>query len=70
LSEPLPSDAWDGPKGFIHVVLLEKYLKQHPAPEEVEYYLCGPPPMLQACLRMLGDLGVPRENIAFDDFGS
>ncbi len=70
LSEPLPSDNWDGPTGYIHNVLLESYLKQHSRPEEVEYYLCGPPAMLQSCLRMLDDLGVPQENIAFDDFGS
>jgi Na+-transporting NADH:ubiquinone oxidoreductase subunit F len=70
LSEPLPEDKWDGPTGFIHTVLFNNYLQQHPQPEEVEYYICGPPLMLQACLRMLEDLGVPRENIAFDDFGS
>jgi Na+-transporting NADH:ubiquinone oxidoreductase subunit F len=70
LSEPLPSDQWDGYKGFIHNVLHDNYLKTHPRPEEVEYYLCGPPLMLQACLLMLDELGVPRENIAFDDFGS
>lgn len=70
LSEPLPQDQWDGSTGFIHNVLFENYLKDHPRPEEAEYYLCGPPPMLQACLRMLDGLGVPPENIAFDDFGS
>lgn len=70
LSEPLPEDNWSGPVGFIHQVVLENYLKNHPEPEEIEYYLCGPPLMLQAVMRMLDDLGVPEENIAFDDFGS
>ncbi len=70
LSEPLPDDNWDGPKGFIHQVLYDDYLSKHPEPEEIEYYLCGPPLMLKACLKMLDDMGVPSENIAFDDFGS
>ncbi len=70
LSEPLPDDNWDGPKGFIHQVLYDNYLSKHPEPEEIEYYLCGPPLMLKACLKMLDDMGVPSENIAFDDFGS
>jgi len=70
LSEPLPEDRWDGPTGFIHHVLYDRYLSGHSEPEEVEYYLCGPPLMLKACLEMLDDLGVPKENIAFDDFGS
>ena len=70
LSEPLPEENWDGPTGFIHQVLYDNYLSTHPEPEEVEYYLCGPPLMLTACLKMLDDLGVPNENIAFDDFGS
>ncbi len=69
LSEPLPEDNWTGPKGFIHQVLLDNYLKTHPAPEDVEYYLCGPPMMLKACMNMLDDLGVEPEMIAFDDFG-
>lgn len=69
LSEPLPEDNWDGPTGFIHKVLFDSYLSSHPEPEEVEYYVCGPPMMLQACLKMLDDLGVPDRNIAFDDFG-
>lgn len=69
LSEPLPEDNWTGLTGFIHQVVLEQYLKDHPAPEDIEYYLCGPPPMLAACMKMLGDLGVERENILFDDFG-
>ncbi|TVR78847.1 MAG: NADH:ubiquinone reductase (Na(+)-transporting) subunit F [Chitinophagaceae bacterium] len=70
LSEPAEEDNWDGYQGFIHQVLYDNYLKTHPEPEEVEYYLCGPPLMLQASLKMLEDLGVPEENIAFDDFGS
>ena len=70
LSEPLPEDEWDGLTGFIHQVLFDNYLATHPEPEEIEYYLCGPPLMLKACLAMLDELGVPDENIAFDDFGS
>ncbi len=70
LSEPLPEDNWTGPVGFIHNVVFENYLKNHPEPEEIEYYLCGPPLMLSAVQKMLTDLGVPEENIAFDDFGS
>lgn len=69
LSEPLPEDNWDGYKGFIHNVLLENYLSKHPAPEDIEYYICGPPMMNQAVFKMLDDLGVEPENIAFDDFG-
>ncbi len=69
LSEPRPEDNWTGSKGFIHNVLYEEYLSKHPAPEDIEYYLCGPPMMLQACMKMLDSLGVDRENIAFDDFG-
>jgi len=69
LSEPLEEDNWDGATGFIHQVLLENYLKDHPAPEDCEYYLCGPPMMLAACMKMLDDLGVEPENILFDDFG-
>ncbi|MGE3508027.1 MAG: NADH:ubiquinone reductase (Na(+)-transporting) subunit F [Vicinamibacterales bacterium] len=69
LSEPLPGDNWTGSTGFIHQVVFEEYLKTHPAPEDVEYYLCGPPQMLSACMRMLDDLGVQRDNILFDDFG-
>ena len=69
LSEPLPEDDWDGLTGFIHEVVYENYLKDHPAPEDIEYYLCGPPLMLQACKQMLSDLGVEPENILFDDFG-
>lgn len=69
LSEPLPEDNWTGYTGFIHNVLFENYLKNHEAPEDVEYYICGPPMMNAAVFKMLDDLGVPPENIAFDDFG-
>lgn len=69
LSDPLPEDNWTGLRGFIHQVLLEEYLSKHPAPEDCEYYICGPPMMLQAVLHMLENLGVEPENIAFDDFG-
>lgn len=69
LSDPLPEDHWTGAKGFIHQVVQEQFLKNHPAPEDCEYYLCGPPPMLAATMKMLHDMGVERENILFDDFG-
>ena len=69
LSEPKPEDQWTGATGFIHHVLLRDYLASHPSPEDVEYYLCGPPMMLKACMGMLEELGVERSNIAFDDFG-
>jgi len=69
LSDPLPEDNWTGLRGFIHQVLLDEYLSKHPAPEDCEYYICGPPMMLQAVLNMLDNLGVEPENIAFDDFG-
>ena len=69
LSEPLPEDNWTGHTGFIHQVLYDHYLKDHPAPEDIEYYLCGPLPMMTACFKMLDGLGVEPENIAFDDFG-
>jgi Na+-transporting NADH:ubiquinone oxidoreductase subunit F len=69
LSEPLPEDNWDGYQGFIHQVLLDNYLSTHPAPEDIEYYICGPPMMNQAVFKMLDDLGVEKENIAYDDFG-
>ncbi len=69
LSDALPEDNWTGYKGFIHQVVLDNYLGKHDAPEEVEYYLCGPPMMNQAVFKMLDDLGVEDENIAFDDFG-
>ena len=70
LSEPLPEDNWKGYTGFIHQVLLERYLKDHPAPEDIEYYMCGPGPMTKAVINMLLDLGVERENIMLDDFGN
>jgi Na+-transporting NADH:ubiquinone oxidoreductase subunit F len=69
LSEPQPEDNFTGYTGFIHQVLYDNYLKDHPAPEDCEYYLCGPPMMLKACMQMLDDLGVEPENILFDDFG-
>ncbi len=69
LSEPKPEDNWIGLVGFIHNVLYENYLKNHPAPEDCEYYLCGPPMMNAAVIKMLLDLGVERENIMLDDFG-
>ena len=69
LSDPLPEDNWTGYTGFIHQVVLENALKDHPAPEDIEYYLCGPPMMNSAVFKMLDDLGVEPENIRFDDFG-
>ena len=80
LSEPLPEDNWkisenlndresDGYTGFIHQALFDNYLKDHPEPEEIEYYLCGPPLMNAAVLKMLDEMGVPSENVRFDDFG-
>jgi len=70
LSEPQPDDNWDGPVGFIHQVIYNQYLIKHDEPEDIEYYLCGPPMMNSAVNKMLYDLGVPDEMIAFDDFGS
>ncbi|MBU2869270.1 NADH:ubiquinone reductase (Na(+)-transporting) subunit F [Colwellia sp. E2M01] len=69
LSDPQPEDNWDGLTGFIHNVLFEEYLKDHEAPEDCEYYMCGPPMMNQAVIGMLKDLGVEDENIMLDDFG-
>ncbi len=69
LSDPLPEDNWTGLVGFIHTVLYENYLKDHPAPEDCEYYLCGPPMMNAAVTRLLEDLGVEKDNVLFDDFG-
>ena len=69
LSEPLPEDNWEGYTGFIHQVLHDNYLKDHPAPEDCEYYMCGPPMMNNAVIQMLEDLGVESENIMLDDFG-
>ena len=69
LSDPQPEDNWDGLTGFIHNVLFEEYLKDHEAPEDCEYYMCGPPMMNAAVIGMLKDLGVEDENIMLDDFG-
>ncbi|MFZ0468391.1 MAG: NADH:ubiquinone reductase (Na(+)-transporting) subunit F [Thiogranum sp.] len=69
LSDPKPEDNWTGYRGFIHQSLYEHYLKDHPAPEECEYYLCGPPMMNTAVIHMLDELGVEPENIMLDDFG-
>lgn len=80
LSEPLPEDNWkvkkdihdeegDGFVGFIHQVVIDQYLKKHDAPEDIEFYFCGPPMMNQAVLKMCDDWGVPKENVRFDDFG-
>lgn len=68
LSDPQPEDEWTGPTGFIHTVVYENYLKDHPAPEDCEYYLCGPPMMNAAVIKMLKDLGVEDENIMLDEF--
>lgn len=70
LSDPDKGDNWTGPTGFIHQVIYDNYLKNHKEPEEIEYYLCGPPPMINAVLKMLDELGVPPENIMYDNFGS
>lgn len=69
MSDPQPEDNWEGLTGFIHNVLLENYLKDHPAPEDCEFYMCGPPIMNQSVINMLLDLGVEPENIMLDDFG-
>jgi Na+-transporting NADH:ubiquinone oxidoreductase subunit F len=69
LSEACPGDDWKGLTGFIHQVLYDNYLSKHEVPEDIEYYFCGPPVMNDAVIKMLDDLGVPKENIAFDDFG-
>lgn len=69
LSEPLPEDNWTGSVGFIHNVLRDQYLSKHPAPEDIEYYMCGPGVMNKAVIDMLLSLGVDRENIMLDDFG-
>ena len=70
LSEPKPEDNWNGDVGFIHQVLYEKYLKNHESPEGCEYYICGPPMMMDASINMLKELGVEEENIFFDDFSA
>jgi Na+-transporting NADH:ubiquinone oxidoreductase subunit F len=69
LSDPQPEDNWEGLTGFIHEVILEQSLKDHPAPEDCEFYMCGPPMMNAAVIKMLQDLGVEDENIMLDDFG-
>lgn len=69
LSDPMPEDNWTGYKGFIHQVIYDNYLSKHEEPEEINYYLCGPPMMNSALNKMLYDLGVPDENVLFDDFG-
>ncbi|MDR2084916.1 MAG: NADH:ubiquinone reductase (Na(+)-transporting) subunit F [Bacteroidales bacterium] len=70
LSAPSPEDNWTGDTGFIHEVILEKYLSKHPFPEDIEYYICGPGLMLDAVLKMLDNLGVPKSMIFYDDFGN
>ena len=70
LSEPRPDGGWTGYTGFVHKVVLQEYLEDHPEPEALEYYLCGPPVMSAAVIDMLDELGVERDNIFFDDFGS
>lgn len=69
LSDPIDEDNWEGYTGFIHQVLYDNYLKDHEDPTEVEYYICGPPPMLSACINMLDGMGVEPDMIDFDDFG-
>jgi Na+-transporting NADH:ubiquinone oxidoreductase subunit F len=70
LSDPLPEDNWTGYTGFIHNVILDEYLNNHPAPEDCEYYICGPPMMNAAVINMLVELGVERDHIMLDDFGA
>ena len=70
LSDPQPEDNWTGYTGFIHQVIYDHYLKDHDAPEDIEYYMCGPGPMANAVKKMLWDLGVPREMLMYDDFGA
>jgi len=70
LSAPLPEDNWEGATGFIHQIVRDEYLLNHPAPEDCEYYMCGPPMMIDAVMEMLENLGVERESIFYDDFGS
>ncbi|MEG1574023.1 MAG: NADH:ubiquinone reductase (Na(+)-transporting) subunit F [Bacteroidales bacterium] len=69
LSDPQPEDNWTGYTGFIHQVIYDNYLKQHDAPEDIEYYMCGPGPMAEAVKKMLWNLGVPKEMLLYDDFG-
>jgi Na(+)-translocating NADH:ubiquinone oxidoreductase F subunit len=68
LSSPLPEDNWTGFTGFIHEAVLENYLRKHPSPNGIEYYLCGPPMMIKACNRMLAALGVSEQQITYDEF--
>lgn len=70
LSDPQPEDNWTGATGFIHQVVLDTYLKNHETPEDIEYYLCGPPMMTSAVVKMADSLGVPSENVMFDNFGA
>ena len=70
LGSLFPEDNWEGYTGFIHQVIHDEYLKDHEAPEDCEYYMCGPPMMMDACFKMLDDLGVEPEAVKFDDFGS
>ncbi len=69
LSDPQPEDNWTGPTGFIHEVVYEQHLKEHPAPEDCEYYMCGPPMMTSSVIKMLHNLGVEDDNILLDNFG-
>ena len=69
LSEPMPEDNWKGETGFIHNVAFESYLKDHEDPTDIEFYMCGPPMMIDACDKMLYDLGVEKEMIDYDSFG-
>jgi Na+-transporting NADH:ubiquinone oxidoreductase subunit NqrF len=68
LSSPLDEDKWGGLRGFIHEVVLGEYLREHPNPGSVEYYLCGPPMMIKACTAMLAKLDVPASRISYDEF--
>ncbi|MFA5089224.1 MAG: NADH:ubiquinone reductase (Na(+)-transporting) subunit F, partial [Candidatus Omnitrophota bacterium] len=69
LSDPLPDEEWNGETGLISGVVYDRYLRAHESPEEIEYYLCGPEPMIEAARDMLDSLGVPPEMVAFDSFG-
>ncbi|MDR1339758.1 MAG: NADH:ubiquinone reductase (Na(+)-transporting) subunit F [Prevotellaceae bacterium] len=69
LSDPKPEDGWTGKTGFIHQVIFDSYLNDHESPEDIEFYMCGPPMMNSACVKMLDNLGVPNEMIMYDDFG-
>lgn len=70
LSDPQPEDNWKGLTGFVHQALFDNYLKMHETPEDIEYYLCGPPMMTSSVVKMLDNLGVPTENVMFDNFGA